>query len=216
MVPYLHVTTHLDDRLHESLFGEKGGRGFPTLKFMDAEGEIIGEPNGRDVESFETTLTKLMVVKKLQDRIADGEKGLEDDLFLARLRIGAIPFEEAKAQAASFKDFTKEQQKEVAQLLVNAEVDSITTAIDSPAAAKEARGKFLAMLEANRIPTGDASGSFWSSIMEHAKEQADVALFSRALEALRAQFGGNEQAKSFFDAQQAVLETMKADAKVDS
>ena len=40
-VPYLNVTTHLDDSPDQDLLGEKGGNGFPYLVLMDSEGVVL-------------------------------------------------------------------------------------------------------------------------------------------------------------------------------
>lgn len=43
-MPYLNVTTRLDDTPDEGMFGEKGGSGFPTLYFMEPEtGAVLNE-----------------------------------------------------------------------------------------------------------------------------------------------------------------------------
>lgn len=40
-VPYLNVTTHLDDTPDQDLLSEKGGNGFPYLVLMDSEGVVL-------------------------------------------------------------------------------------------------------------------------------------------------------------------------------
>ncbi|MHC4379959.1 MAG: hypothetical protein ACYSU1_02575 [Planctomycetota bacterium] len=211
MVPYLHVTTRIEGRKDENLFREIGGTGFPTIKFMDAEGSVLGEPGGRDVAAFDETLGTLMELAELEKRIEAGEEGLEDDLFMAKLRMGAYSFEDAKANAAKFKELTAEEKKEVAQILVNLEIESIMSGIDSQEAAEAATQTFLAWLEKGKIPTGDALGNFWGMIMEHAEAKKDVKLFTKALKGLEEEYGHIEQAKSFFDAKKAVLKEMKAE-----
>lgn len=216
VVPYLHITTRLEDRKDESLFSEIGGRGFPTMKFMDADGTVLGEPNGRDVAAFEATLESMMVVKNIEKRIAKGEKGLENELFMAQLRLGVIDFEEAKATFASLKKLSDEQTQEIKGLLLNLEVMSILDSVDSDDAAAAAGEKFKDMAEEGRIPTGDALGSYWSLIMTYAKGESDADLFEKALKALEEKYGKEESAKSFFEQQAEVLKEMREDAKVDS
>lgn len=216
MVPFLHITTRIEGRPNEDLFKKLGGRGFPTLKFLDADGNPLGEPTGRDVADFESTLVTLMSLKDLENRIEAGEEGLEDDLFLAKLRMGVYSYEDAKANAAKFKELTAAEKKEVAQILINLEVGSIMDGIDSKEAADAATQTFLAFLEKDKIPTGDALGSFWGMIMEHAEAKKDVKLFTRALKGLEAEYGHMEQAKGFFDAKRKALEDMKAAAKEEA
>ncbi|PCJ51589.1 MAG: hypothetical protein COA70_13970 [Planctomycetota bacterium] len=215
-MPYLHITTHLDDHKDEALFAEIGGRGFPTLKFMNADGQVIGEPSGRDVASFETSLESLMVVTNLENRIAKGEKGLENELFLAKMRLGLFDFEEAKAEFASLKKLTKEQKSEIKGLLVNLEVMSIMDSIDSDEAAVAAGAKFKAMLDDGVIPTGDSMGAYWSIIMTYAESKSDADLFEKCLHALKEKYGAEEGAKPFFEQKAEVLKKMREEVKVDS
>jgi len=215
-VPYLHVTTHLKDHKDEALFAEIGGRGFPTMKFMTADGKVIGEPSGRDVASFETSLKSLMVVTNIENRIAKGEKGLENELFLAKMRLGLFDFEEAKAQLASLKKLTNEQQAEIKGLMVNLEVMSIMDTVDSDEAAVAAGAKFKAMLDEGLIPTGDSMGAYWSIIMTYAEAKSEADLFERCLNALKEKYGAEEGAKPFFEQKAKVLKKMREDVKVDS
>lgn len=216
VVPYLHITTRLEDRKDESLFSEIGGRGFPTMKFMDADGSVLGEPSGRDVASFDETLDSLMVVKNIEKRIAQGEEGLEKELFMAQLRLGLVDFEEAKATFASLKELSDEEKQVIEGLLLDLEVMSVLDSIDSDEAAAAAGKTFKDMADEGRIPTGDALGSFWSLIMNYAKGESDADLFEKALKALEEKYGEEESAKSFFEQQAEVLKEMREDAKVDS
>ena len=215
-MPYLHITTRIEGRKDEGLFREKGGRGFPTMKFMDADGNVLGEPSGRDVASFETSLTSLMVVTDLEKRIAAGEEGLENELFLAKMRLGLLDLEEAKAQLAELKDLTKEEKAEVAGFLVNLEVMGVMDGVDSEEAALAAGAKFKVMLDEGRIPTGDALGAYWSLIMNFAESKSDIELFEKSLNALKEKYGAEEGAKPFFDEKAAALKAMRESAKVGS
>jgi hypothetical protein len=111
VIPFLHVTTRIEGRANDGMLSEKGGTGFPTLMFLDAKGEILGKPGGRDVAAFDKTLGALMAIKDLEKRIAAGEKNLDDDLFMAQLAMGKFKTAaEIKEKAKSFKKLTKEQK----------------------------------------------------------------------------------------------------------
>lgn len=43
---FLHVTTHIEDRKDEDLFGKKGGTGFPTFMFLDPKGGVLAKRPG--------------------------------------------------------------------------------------------------------------------------------------------------------------------------
>lgn len=60
VVPFLHITTKIKGDKYQDLLREKGGRGFPTFRFLDPKGEVIGKPKGRSVASWEKTLKEVM------------------------------------------------------------------------------------------------------------------------------------------------------------
>jgi len=214
----------MEDHPHEALFREKGGRGFPTLKFMSAEGKILGEPSGRSVEAFEASLHKLMAVTDLENRIAAGEKGLEKELFFVKLRMGQYTYEEAKADAAKLKDLDQAQQAELKSKLIDLEFDSIMEMMSTVRSQEEADemmpkvgAKFFAMYQAGKIPQGQEKlGTFWSLIMEHAEAKGDADLFEIGLDALKVAFAEEEAAKDFFDQGDVKLKEMREKVKVDS
>ncbi|MBL7008826.1 MAG: hypothetical protein ISR76_07490 [Planctomycetes bacterium] len=188
---------------------QKGGRGFPTLQFMDAEGNTLAEPAGREVKDFEATLKQLAELEDLRARIAKGEKGLEAKLFLAELEMGKYGFEEAKEKAKQFPKLTAEQKKRVAKLLLNAEVNDLLGKITSEEAMLETAVRMKELLDEGRIPDGEAGDGFWSILMDWADRNSDAGVFEKALAALKAKYGEEEGAKAYFDRQEARLKEMK-------
>jgi len=53
VILFLHVTSRAAGEPYPDLLKEKGGRGFPTFKFLDAKGNVIVEPKGRSVAEWE-------------------------------------------------------------------------------------------------------------------------------------------------------------------
>ncbi len=53
---FLHVTTRVDTDKYQTLLRDKGFRGFPSLAFLDAEGEVIAKHSGpRTLEGVKAT-----------------------------------------------------------------------------------------------------------------------------------------------------------------
>lgn len=212
VVPYLNITTHIEGRAHEGLLREVGGRGFPTMKFMDGDGNVLGEPGGRDIAAFEKALASIESVFDLEKRIEAGEKGLEVKLFLAKMDMGAYKFEAAKKKAASFEKLTDEEKKAIAAKMVNLEVDHIMeSAMTSEEGIKEAAVRFMEMVKEGNIPTGETAGMFWSVIAMKAEEDKNIEMFEKALNALLKQYGEEEGAAEYFDSMQEKLDKMKAE-----
>ena len=213
VVPFLHITTRIEGHPYDDLLTEKGGTGFPTLMYMDADGAKLGEPEGRDVSDFDAGLAKAADLQKqltdLRARVAKGDEKAKVGLFLVEFELGMISFEDAKAKAKTLKDLTPEQKKKLKQMLVNGEVNELLAGIRSEETMLEAAAKMKAMLEEGKIPTGDAADNFWSILMEWASRNEDIPVFEKALAALKKKYADNERAKPFFEMQEAKLKEMK-------
>ncbi|MDP7062981.1 MAG: hypothetical protein QF489_08655 [Planctomycetota bacterium] len=211
VVPFLHVTTRIEGRAHEGLLREKGGRGFPTLMFLDAEGEILGEPGGRDVASFDKTLGALMAIKDLEKRIAAGEKNLDDDLFMAQLAMGQFKtVKEIEEKAQSFKKLTEEQKSTIAKAIVAKKVEEAMNNMErGPDGQAKLGKKFKAIYDEGIYPEGDMEGPFWGFLMEYAESEGDAKTMEVALDHVKRIFGKEEWAKGLIEEKEASLKKIK-------
>lgn len=211
VIPFLHVTTRIEGRAHDGLLGEKGGRGFPTLMFLDAEGEILGEPGGRDVASFDKTLGALMAIADLEKRIAAGEKGLKDDLFIAQLAMNQFKtVAEIEEKAKSFKKLTKEQKATIAKAIVGKKVEAAMNSMErGPDAQIKVGKKFKAIYDEGIYPEGDMEGPFWGFLMEYAESERDAKTMEVALGHVKRIFGEQEWAKGLIEEKEASLKKIQ-------
>ncbi|MCP4093367.1 MAG: hypothetical protein GY747_07950 [Planctomycetes bacterium] len=211
VVPFLHVTTRIEGRANEKLLSEKGGRGFPTLMFLDAEGEILGEPGGRDVASFDKTLGALTAIKDLEKRIAAGEKNLKDDLFMAQLAMGQFKtVAEIEEKAKSFKKLTKEQKATIAKAVVGKKVEEAMNNMErGPEGQAKLGKKFKAIYEEGIFPEGDMEGPFWGFLMEYAETERDAKTMKVALDHVKRIFGKEEWAKGLIEEKEASLKEIQ-------
>lgn len=210
MVPLLHITTNIEGRLNDDLLEQMGGRGFPSIRFIDAGGNVLGKPSGNSVVQFESTLVDILNIQKLEQRIDAGEENLEDDLFLAKLRMGVIPYIFAKAKAATFENFSVEQKAEVTQLLLNLEVASLLSGRKTTQGFQYATRRFIEMMQAKTLPTGDALGDFWHHLNQHAEQEENIGLFAKSLQGMKNVYGIDEGTSVFFDQQDARLREMRS------
>jgi len=213
VIPFLHVTTQLEDRVHDNLLQEIGGQGFPSMRFMDGDGNVLGKPSANTVAAFESSLVDILHVQNLEQRIEAGEEGLEEDLFLAKLRMGVIPFVFAKAKAATFDSFTKEEAAEVARLLLNLEVKSLIAPRKNDAEQAQAMTRLLEMLAAETIPSGEVLGDFWYHLLKEATKVRDIDLFEHSLQGMKVFYGEDEETKNFFKQQDLRLLEMRTEAE---
>lgn len=207
-MPFLHVTTRIEGAAHDGLLKDKGGRGFPTLMFLDAEGNILAQQGDRSVAGFEATLASLQRWRDLKQRADKGDKGVEVDLLLVELQLGKVKFADGKARAARIPMLTGEQKAQLDQLLLDAEVGELLEADDEGAA----KTRLAEIAASGRQPSKEHRTGFWYALSQHAEAQKDLALFEKAYEGLKAELADEPRAAKFLEDLGKKLEEMKKGA----
>ena len=80
---FLHNTSRVDDEPYPRLLQEKGFGGFPSLCFMDADGNVLITQGQRSVAAFEESRVKLQGLMDVRAQIAalgDGKKDEKDEM----------------------------------------------------------------------------------------------------------------------------------------
>lgn len=210
VVLFCHITSLVEGEPYPDLLSEMGGRGFPTIKFLDAEGGILGEPAGRSIESFEATLGTIDECAALEAK-ADRSEEEEVRLFNAQLELGQLSFEEASARSKGLKGLSDEQRAELDSRLTAMEVEAIFSAIKSEDDVPAAVDKVVAMAKQGRGPTGQGRipFQFWMMTAGWAKENSDVDLFEMAYEGIKKVVGDNPRAAQMLGEMQADLDAMR-------
>ncbi len=90
---FCHITSHIDGEKYPDLHREKGGNGFPTLIFLDADGKVQARQQKRSVEGFASTLASLNELDKRASQANAKEPKVANGLFLSRLHLGVCPTE---------------------------------------------------------------------------------------------------------------------------
>ncbi len=205
VIPFLHLTTRIKGKKHDGLLGEKGFRSFPTLAFMDAEGKIIGQPAERSIASFEQAFDVLskhleLVAKHLalEKRIANGEKGLEFELFVAEYNLGKVTGEAVTRRIKAFKDLTPAQQKQADQILLDEEVIGlIKRAMEDEDAVRTVSARFVELLDANTLPSKRVALDFWAILAHTAAKDSNAALLERVIQGLRKGYPDREDVQNY-------------------
>lgn len=216
-VMFAHVTTQIAGRKDDDLLQKKGGRGFPHLVALDANGDVIAQlKGGRSVEGFRSMMAdgaKFVAVR------AKEKKTLDDEVFLLQhdVSMGNVTLEQATGRAKALQGLSDAQKKEVDAALLDLEIRAVLPKSRTPDAQKAeaiAAGKRYAELwAAGREPTNDeAFQPFFVLMLEHAESVKDAALFEKALGKVREKFGSNPNAAKFFERQDARLAALKAAA----
>lgn len=189
VVPFLHVTTRITDHPHDGLLSEKGFRGFPSLAFMDAEGNVLARQSDRTVAGFRTTLAAVHKFTALKERVAKGEKNLGFALLAAEWELGTLEWEPLKERISALGKLSKEDQAKADQMLLDAEVLHLSSTVRNAEALQAAGERLNAMMAAGYAPGPRAELNFWSILLRWADEREDLAAYERAAAFMKARFG---------------------------
>jgi len=214
-VLYCNVLSRVPTDKDQDLLRTKGGDGFPTLIFMDSEGNVLARhEDERDAGGFARTGKKAGGFLELKAKAAKGDKPAQIELAIAQLELWQVTAEEARKRIAALGKLPQAQQEKVDGLLVTAEVREVLQRVTDAKETQVAAGrKFLEMKKAGRAaPKGDEVEPYWILMMTYAEDQKDAGTFADALKALKEQFGANPQAAGFFKEKEAALKTLQ-DAK---
>lgn len=205
MVLFLHVTSQVSTDPHQGLLKEKGFGGFPSLAFMDAEGNVVAKQGGRTVAAFQATLDSLAKVKALSGK-TDNASVIE--LTFAKIGLGSLKASEAKEQLTG-KTLTKDQTAKLDSLLLDEEIMTARNGARSREDSAAVGVKFAEMKKAGRIPTGATATMFWSTIASHAETTKDAALFEEAFTALKKVWGEDKAYTRVIESMNARLKALK-------
>ena len=218
VVLFCHITSRIESDPHQNLLQEKGGRGFPYLVFMDAEGNVVSKATGpRTPAGFEATLASLTAYLEIKAKVDGGDASAKAEMLVLELEMGKIQLAEFDEKIKEAGELSKEQEARLVGLRANDEFTKTMQAIGKKPkeeAIAEAGAKLLEMKKAGHVPTGDGEfPQFHTILLEYAFSQKDVALFEESLGALKERFGADEGAKDYFAEQEKRLAELKGGGK---
>jgi hypothetical protein len=178
-VLFLHNTSRVEDEPYPTLLRDKGFGGFPSLCFMDAEGNVLAKPPQRTVASYQETAAGAQALLTLRNKGAKRTPAEEKELFLTELRLDLIPAAEIAKRGAAIPSLSDEEKAAMQQKIVDSEYAALMGKMRE--IGPEALATQVAeMAKANRIPSGRNQTSFWTQVLTHAAKQKDVALAEQA------------------------------------
>lgn len=181
----------MNDEPYPKLLQEKGFRGFPSLCFMDADGNVLTKPTARTVANYVETHAaskELMTLKAKGDKLTDAEA---KQLFLAELNLDMIAAGDIQKRADAVKGLSDADKALVAGKIVDGEFAAIlqrpiprTDAEAQKKGMDETMAQVAAMAKVGKVPTGQRTLQFWSMALQHAATAKDVELAEKAFAAL--------------------------------
>lgn len=213
-VLFCHITSQVEGDKHAQLLQEKGGRGFPYLVFMDAEGHVIGKHQGeRTVDAFLKSGASVKAYAALKAKVASGGTPADQaELFMAEMELGVVKMEDVETRRAGLT-LNAEQEVKYKGFLANIKVARALQGANPRDAEKmaEVSKVFYDMYKAGEIPMGGQPRvMFWNILMVQAEKEKDVEAFEKGLAVLKEVVGNNPQGLKMVEMMEGKLEAVKA------
>lgn len=201
--------TRIEGHPDDDLLTDKGYRGHPTLAFMNAEGEVLGRPMDRSVESFEATLKAIDAYAALEKREAAGEKGLEYERYMLERTLMKLRGKELVKRGKALRGLTGDQQAKVDAIVLGVEVsDLVLNSLGSTEDVNAAGKRMLEILDGGCCPEMVKDANMWSVLARYADNTKNAKLLRRCSESLAVNFpndkGMQDWAKSLADKAKAL------------
>lgn len=215
VVPFLHITTHIQGRKNDGLLSDKGGDGFPYVAFLDAAGEVAGKhQDARDASGFTRTLEKTLRYVAAKQKAAAGDKTAAIDEAILSCELGHIELVDLEEKLQGV-ELNPEQQKMFdgikADQTVAELVDDIRTMKGNDASYAMAYEECKKLKAGGVVPSGFLPRIYyWDILKTGAMKNKDAAILEQAIIELTVLFAGNPQAiQSLEPARQALAEMKK-------
>lgn len=187
----MHITTRIEGRKDDELLSDLGGRSFPWIVFLDAEGEIVGRHAGSPtVEAFAHTAAHVRRYLDLKKKAAAGDATVKLDLAILECTLGLTEFYELEETVEGQK-LNADQAKAVELCRVNAAVDE-GLQLARAGSVDDAVEEFVEIFKKGVLPTQNTAG-FWYRLALHASKQGDAALLEASIAGLRKAFGPHDK-----------------------
>lgn len=185
VVLFCHVTTMVEGDKYQELLREKGGRLFPHVVFLDADGKVLANQKDRTVAGFQRALQGIAAYDALLQKVTAGDSSRAAELLQTGVEMGRVDFAAAKELAAKFGKLADDEQKKVDAALLNLEVADVMTRVRTQEQAAAAGRTFAKMMGEGRIPTGSAARNFYAVMLTTMEADKDAAGFEKVLAAYK-------------------------------
>ncbi|GAB4148652.1 MAG: hypothetical protein Fur0037_16970 [Planctomycetota bacterium] len=213
VVLFLHNTSRVDDEPYPDLLREKGANGFPTVSYLDADGNLLKQVGHfTPVDQLEEVFAELQRWKALRAEVEKGGAGAakEKELFFLELDMGNRPWEEMRRRAQALS-ISSEESKDVARKLVNLHFVEILRRKGRDLAG--AGAELLPMFQAGEIPDSSQETTFWQALFEHAYAAKNSALYKQVLAVLKVRKAGDPRLDRYLGMVEKRLEELDEQAR---
>jgi hypothetical protein len=187
VVPFLHITSRIEDRKHDELLYDYDENSFPAFLVLGADGTLLARHREMPtLDEFETTLKKVQRSIELRKSVAKKDK---IDLLLLECELNKIDTVDLEELLEPLGELSKQQKKTLLALAADAEVTDMVPLIQRnkyrAAILADVGETFFDHFAKGGIPLGRWTGvHYWLGLGHYAWDKGDKALLDRALREL--------------------------------
>ena len=182
VVLFVHCTSHVEGDANPHLLREKGFVSYPTLCFMDADGNVTVRAPQRDVAGLAAVASRLGELEQLRELAGEGDEDAIRRLLLCEVELGML----TRAQILERRKNVELDEAEgarIEQALVDLEVRELRTKTRE-LGVDAVSDKIAELARAGRRPSPDGAQFFWQMALNHAAKNGDAALGQLAFDTL--------------------------------
>ena len=127
----MHNTSQVDDEPYPTLLQDKGFGGFPSLAFMDHEGNVLTAQGERTVSGFNKMLVVVENYVTLKAKAEAGDESVTNELFLAELDLNKLDYDTARTRYSELKDLSDAQTAHIEGKLTAMEMQGLLASAQS-------------------------------------------------------------------------------------
>lgn len=210
VVLFLHNTSRVEDEPYPKLLSEKGFGGFPSICFLDADGNVTVRNLQREIGSLTKARANLDQLAELRERVAKAEaNGKPDadaarDLLFVEMDLQMVTSDQVRERSKGMQLADADRER-IERFLVDAEV-KVLRGKARELGADEIGKRFTAMVRTGRLPSAEGEVYFWQMVLGFAAKERDAELAQRAFDLLEK----HKQPATLRERNRALLEQAKA------
>jgi hypothetical protein len=208
-----HITSLAQGEKYQDLLAEKGGQGWPSVIFLDSDGNVLARHAGPlTVEGFDASGARPRAFLELRAKAEKGGVPSKIDFILARLELGHLKPGEAENRIRETGGTpSPEQKKRLDELVANVEVEAILRPVKSEETKNAASKRCYERRKSGKAPpTAEPwRGAYWNLILERSQSVGDVEVFEEALQILKEKYSTLPDAQKYLRDKEMWLKKQK-------
>ena len=182
VVLFVHCTSHVEGDANPHLLREKGFVSYPTLCFMDADGNVTVRAPQRDVPGLAAVASRLGELEQLRELAGEGDEDAIRRLLLCEVELGMLTRVQILERRKNV-ELDEAEGARIEQALVDLEVRELRTKTRE-LGVDAVSDKIAELARAGRRPSPDGAQFFWQMALNHAAKNGDAALGQLAFDTL--------------------------------